>query len=46
LGAAIKTAIGATTAKTTNGNPIKVQVSNEFIFSYSLLEPPSANSDI
>ena len=46
LGAAIKTAIGATPAKTTNGHPVKVQVSNEFIFSYTLLEPPSVKSAI
>ena len=39
LGAAIKTAVRAT-PKTIDGNPIKVQVSNEFIFSYTQLEPP------
>ncbi len=39
LGAAIKTAVRAT-PKTVDGNPVKVQVSNEFIFSYTQLEPP------
>jgi hypothetical protein len=39
FGAAIKTAVRAT-PKTIGGNPVKVQVSNEFIFSYTLLEPP------
>jgi len=42
IGAAIKTAVNAT-PKTVSGNPIKVQVSNEFIFSYTQLDPhPSA----
>jgi hypothetical protein len=39
LGAAIKTAIRGT-PKTIDGNPVKVQVSNEFIFSYTQIEPP------
>lgn len=39
LGAAIKTAVRGT-PKTVDGNPVKVQVSNEFIFSYTQLEPP------
>jgi hypothetical protein len=39
LGAAIKTAVRAT-PKTVDGNPVKVQVSNEFIFSYTQLDPP------
>jgi hypothetical protein len=39
LGAAIKTAVRAT-PKTIDGNPLKVQVSNEFIFSYTPLDPP------
>ncbi len=39
LGAAIKTAVRAT-PMTVDGNPVKVQVSNEFIFSYTQLEPP------
>jgi hypothetical protein len=39
LGAAIKTAVRAM-PKTIDGNPMKVQVSNEFIFSYTQLEPP------
>jgi hypothetical protein len=37
LGAAIKTALRATAAKT-EGNPLKVQVSGEFIFTYTQLE--------
>lgn len=40
FGAAIKTAVRATPKKTADGNPVKVQVSNEFIFSYTQLEPP------
>jgi hypothetical protein len=40
LGAAIKTAVDGA-PKTVDGNPVKVQVSNEFIFSYTLLDPPS-----
>jgi hypothetical protein len=39
LGAAIKTAVNAT-PETINGNPVKVQVTGEFIFSYTLLAPP------
>lgn len=36
LGASIKTAVGAE-PQMIEGNPVKVQVSNEFIFSYTLL---------
>jgi hypothetical protein len=42
LGAAIKTAVRGT-PKTVDGNPVKVQVSNEFIFSYTQLDPPSGD---
>jgi hypothetical protein len=38
LGAAIKTAVGAN-SRTIDGNRVKVQVSNELIFSYTELEP-------
>ncbi|RWC42199.1 MAG: hypothetical protein EOS55_24560 [Mesorhizobium sp.] len=41
LGAAIKTAVRAN-PQTINGNPVKVQVSNEYIFSYTLLEKAPA----
>lgn len=44
LGAAIKTAVRAT-PKTIDGNPVKVQVTNEYIFSYTLLEFASAADD-
>lgn len=37
LGAAIKTAVGARPEKTANGDPVKVPVSGEYIFSYTLL---------
>jgi hypothetical protein len=45
LGAAIKTAIGATPVKT-NGKPVKVQVSGEYIFSYTLLDAPPTKPEI
>jgi hypothetical protein len=38
LGAAIKSALGAV-SQTANGNPLKVQVSDEFIRSYTPLQP-------
>ncbi|WP_192250101.1 hypothetical protein [Mesorhizobium caraganae] len=41
LGAAIKTAVRAN-PQTIDGNPVKVQVSNEYIFSYTLLEKAPA----
>jgi hypothetical protein len=42
LGAAIKVAVGALAAKTANGHPVKVPVSGQLIFSYTLLEPSTA----
>jgi hypothetical protein len=41
LGAAIKTAVGAV-SKTIDGNPVTVQVTGEFIRSYTPLEPGPA----
>jgi hypothetical protein len=38
LGSMIKAAVGAE-VEDINGNPVKVQVSGEFIFSYTLLKP-------